>query len=396
MAHIERRVRNGKTTYRARYRDPAGREHAKMFARKADAQRFLTEMENSKLKGAWTDPALGRVLFREWFAEWQRTTARLRPNTEARDERLFRPMPLARIGQRDVRAWVAGLTTKGLAASTVQRCYQLLSKVMAAAVDAGMIPQTPCRRVPLPRIERKEMRFLSPAEVWKLADAIGPDYRALILLGALGGLRIGEMAGLRRGRVDLERGTVQVIEVITEPKDRLHFGPPKTSAGRRMVGLPRFVADALAERMAGPGSPEELVFAGPQGDAVPAPLLATGDRGGRPGGAAHPRPAAHSGRLVDRRRRQTQGGRGPGRPCLGELHPGPLRPPVPGGGPDPARALGRDLVGERRRIVSARGPSAAPATAERRCGPVVTRIRRFDLRRSVVGVTGLEPVTSSL
>jgi hypothetical protein len=78
---------------------------------------------------------------------------------EARDERLFRlhllphfgPMPLARIGQRDVRAWVAGLTAKGLVAATVQRCYQLLSKVMAAAVDAGMIPQTPCRRVPLPR-----------------------------------------------------------------------------------------------------------------------------------------------------------------------------------------------------------------------------------------------------
>jgi hypothetical protein len=67
------------------------------------------------------------------------------------------------------------------------------------------------------------------------------------------------MAGLRRGRVDLERGTVQVIEVITEPKGRLHFGPPKTSAGRRMVGLPQFVVDALAERMASPGTAEDLV-----------------------------------------------------------------------------------------------------------------------------------------
>jgi hypothetical protein len=129
MAHVERRVRNGRVTYRARYRDPAGREHGKVFARKADAQRFLNETETAKARGAWTDPALGRVPFREWFAEWRRTTARLRPNTEARDERLFRlhllphfgPMPLARIGQRDVRAWVAGLTAKGLAASTVQR-----------------------------------------------------------------------------------------------------------------------------------------------------------------------------------------------------------------------------------------------------------------------------------
>ena len=31
MAHIERRVRNGKVTYRARYRDPGGQERAKVF-----------------------------------------------------------------------------------------------------------------------------------------------------------------------------------------------------------------------------------------------------------------------------------------------------------------------------------------------------------------------------
>ena len=69
------------------------------------------------------------------------------------------------------------------------------------------------------------------------------------------------------------RLTVQVIEVITEPKGQLHFGPPKTSAGRRMVGLPRFVVDALAERLATPGAPEELVFAGPQGGALRVPLF---------------------------------------------------------------------------------------------------------------------------
>jgi hypothetical protein len=170
VAHVERRVRNGRVSYRARYRYPAGREHGRVFARKVDAQRFLTEMENAKLRGTWTHPALGRVLVGEWFVEWRRTTASLRPNTEARDERLFRlhllprfgAMPLARIGQREVRAWVADLSANGLAASTVQRAYQLLSKVMAAAVDAGMIPQSPCRRVPLPRIERQKMRFLSP------------------------------------------------------------------------------------------------------------------------------------------------------------------------------------------------------------------------------------------
>ena len=60
MATIEKRVRNGKTTYRVRYRDPAGSQRSRVFARKADAQRFLNETETAKARGTWTDPALGR------------------------------------------------------------------------------------------------------------------------------------------------------------------------------------------------------------------------------------------------------------------------------------------------------------------------------------------------
>jgi hypothetical protein len=86
MASVEKRVRNGRVSYRVRYRDPAGRQRSRVFTRKADAQRFLSETENAKLKGTWTDPALGRVRFGEWLAEWWATTTNLRPSTAARDE----------------------------------------------------------------------------------------------------------------------------------------------------------------------------------------------------------------------------------------------------------------------------------------------------------------------
>src|SRR5688572_2677205 len=56
MVTIEKRVRNGKTTYRVRYRDPAGSQRSRVFARKADAQRFLNETETAKARGTWTDP----------------------------------------------------------------------------------------------------------------------------------------------------------------------------------------------------------------------------------------------------------------------------------------------------------------------------------------------------
>jgi len=239
-----------------------------------DAQRFLTEVENSKLRGTWTDPALGRVLFREWLAEWWSTTTNLRPSTRARDEMLLRRyalprfgnQPLAAIRQREVRAWVADLAATDLAPSTVRKTYHLLGKVLAAAVDAGMIAQSPCQRVPLPKIEREEMRFLTPPEIARLADAIRPSYRALVLVGAYGGLRIGELAGLRRSRVDLLRGTVEVAEIVTEVGGRLRVGPPKTRASRRTVGLPRAVVEELAAHLATPAPPDAFVFTARRAD----------------------------------------------------------------------------------------------------------------------------------
>jgi integrase len=273
MAHIERRVRNGKVTYRARYRDPGGQERAKVFARRGDAQRFLTEIENRKVKGTWTDPTLGRVRFREWLQEWWATTTNLRRTTAVRDATYLRlyvlprfgDLPLAAIGQRDVRAWVADLTARELAPATVVKAYHLLGKVLAGAVDAGMIAQSPCRRVSLPKIEREEMRFLTPVEIARLTHAIRPHYRALVLVGAYGGLRIGELAGLRRERVDLLRGTVEVAEIMTEVAGKLHVGPPKTRASRRTIGLPRAVVNVLAEHLAPGGQPADFVFTGPQG-----------------------------------------------------------------------------------------------------------------------------------
>jgi hypothetical protein len=77
VASIEKRTRNGRTTYRVRYRDPSGRQRSKVFTLKRDADRWLTENEAAKLPGrAWVDPAAGRERFGEWAERWYGTTAR--------------------------------------------------------------------------------------------------------------------------------------------------------------------------------------------------------------------------------------------------------------------------------------------------------------------------------
>ena len=107
---------------------------------------------------------------------------------------------------------------------------------------------------------------MQPAEdVAALADAIHARYRALVLVGAYGGLRIGELAGLRRRRVDLLRGTVEVAEILTEVRGELFVGPPKTRAGRRRVSLPQAVTRELARHLGTPDGPDDLVFNAPHG-----------------------------------------------------------------------------------------------------------------------------------
>lgn len=179
----------------------------------------------------------------------------------------FGTTPLARIAHVGVRAWVAELSASGLAPRSVRKVAQTLSKIMGAAVDAGLIASSPCDRVPLPTATDEEMRFLDAGEVLALADTIDARYRALVLVGGFGGLRLGELAGLRRRRVDALRGRVEVVETGVEAGGVVTFGPPKTRAGRRTVGLPKVAADALRDHLAALADPraDALVFCAPEG-----------------------------------------------------------------------------------------------------------------------------------
>jgi len=131
----------------------------------------------------------------------------------------------------------------------VVKAHQILAKVLRSAVKAKLIASSPCDDTELPAIETHEQRFLTPAEIFEVAEAIDPTYRTMVLTAAYSGLRFGELAGLRAERVDLARSSLHVTEICTEVRGALLYGPPKTKAGRRRVPLPRFVVDALTEHL---------------------------------------------------------------------------------------------------------------------------------------------------
>ncbi len=123
-----------------------------------------------------------------------------------------------------------------------------------------------CRVRGADREESPERPVLTLAQVFALADAVGPSYRALILLAAFSSLRWSELAALRKEDIDLEACTVRVARQIYYPRGGGHtFGPPKSRAGVRVVVFAALIIPDLAVHLDRIASPESLVFTSPDG-----------------------------------------------------------------------------------------------------------------------------------
>lgn len=55
MANVEKRVRDGKLTWLARWRDPDGVQHKKSFAKRSEANRHTAAMEADTARGVYVD-----------------------------------------------------------------------------------------------------------------------------------------------------------------------------------------------------------------------------------------------------------------------------------------------------------------------------------------------------
>jgi integrase len=161
--------------------------------------------------------AKGKVGFDEWAERWFATTADLKPGTRRTYRMLldnqvlphFGTANLAGIDTLAVREWVAGLVESGLSPSRIRNAHQVLSQVLAAAVEGGRLARNPAAGVRLPKRVEREMLFLDAGQVEQLADAIGPHYRVVVYFLAYTGLRFGEAVALKTKRLDLLRAAAR-------------------------------------------------------------------------------------------------------------------------------------------------------------------------------------------
>ena len=285
MAHIERREleqRDGAgrvktvTRYKIRYRDWSGREHSETMRRLADAERRKAEIETQLAGGTWRDPRRGEIRLSEWAPDWVSSRHDLRLSTRARLEITMRAqvlprfgdLPLIKISNAAVRAWVADMLAAELSAATVRKAVFALRQCLEAAVADNRLMMNPAERVPLPAERMKPPRYLSQSEVEQLVKAMPERYRALVLVGAYAGLRWGEAAGLTRANVDYVRSRISVVTTAVEIAGSVNLGQdPKTARSKRTVPVARAVMRRIEAHLVDhvDAAPDALVFTAAKG-----------------------------------------------------------------------------------------------------------------------------------
>lgn len=260
MASIKQRP-DGK--WRARYRDTSGREHSRHFKRKVDGQRWLDEVTASVVRGDYVDPKAGKTTVAAYAARWEAVQVHSDGSARIVDNALrlhlipaMGAYPMSGVLRTQVQGFVKALEAKGLAAGSVRNIYEVAARMFEAAVDDRVIARTPCTRITLPKGDDVEVVPPTVDEIEAVRAALDPRYRAVPLVLAGSGLRIGELLGL--GLYDVNY-LGREIRVERQRLQTNAIGPLKSKASRRTVPIGQVVVDGLTEHLREfPGTDEAL------------------------------------------------------------------------------------------------------------------------------------------
>lgn len=143
----------------------------------------------------------------------------------------------------------------------------LLSDLLTKAVYWGWIDKNPVNGVSIPRKLKatSQRHVFDLQQVRQYLEAADPHHVAMLATVALGGLRSGEVRGLRTMDVDLDGRRIHVRQAVEYGKDgdayRLDLKEPKTRAGERSLPMSTTLVAILRAHLAiHPTAPDGLIF----------------------------------------------------------------------------------------------------------------------------------------
>jgi integrase len=171
---------------------------------KREAEKACERLIAQQAEGTYVDPS--RMTVADFLERWiEHMEGQVSP------ARTSATPNCAAIGRRD--------GSGGLSARTVTHMHRVLREALQQALRWQLLARNPADAVRPPKVERKQMQVLDAVGTAEMIEAARP-YSAFmpILLGALCGLRRGEIAALKWRSVDLDAGQLAVVASIEQTK----------------------------------------------------------------------------------------------------------------------------------------------------------------------------------
>lgn len=275
--------------WRARYVDDEGREHAKAFARKADAQSWLDdEITTGFVTGTYVDPKRGKVTFASFYREWSARQVWVSGTTHsmnlAANSVTFGSIGLSDIRPSHIEAWVKAMQDDGLQPTTIRTRFANVRNVIRAAVRDRFMPRDVTTGIKLPRPRKASAAMAIPTAIEvgaaiRATDDIEPWCAAFIAVCAFAGLRRGEASALKVSDVDFMRKEIRVLRQVQWTDDgEMEIRGPKYGS-ERTVYAPDQLVKIISEhvRLHRPGDdPDRWLFPGARNEQLPAHAATVG------------------------------------------------------------------------------------------------------------------------
>jgi integrase len=261
-----------KAGWQVDYVDQAGKRRRKQFARKKDADTWITTAAYQVQQGTHTADSQSITIAKAadlWLKRGERekletsTLAAYGQHVRLHIVPLCGDKKLSQITRPMVEGWRDQLMDT-LSRPMASRVLRSLSAIVNEAQSRGYVAQNVVSGVKVRRSKREKPKATIPTKpelkaVLHAAKAsLEPMAHPLALIAIFAGLRASELRGLPWRCIDLAAATL-TVEQRADLKNVI--GPPKSEAGYRTIPLPSSAVTALkAWKLACPPTDNDLVF----------------------------------------------------------------------------------------------------------------------------------------
>lgn len=263
-ANGEGTISRYKDGWRGRYTDPNTHEQRAVYGKsQKECAEKLAAIKASIERKEYVSPDPKKETTEQWLMSWfrnfycidtkQSTQATTLQGIKAHLIPALGRIQLQKLTSEHIQIAIKCMKENGLSSATIQRHIKTLKQALEQAVKLKKIYSNPADYVSLPRIEKKEIQFLTDEEQLILKQYIPKTTHGRAILFLLGtGMRVSEACGLKwkdakPDGIHVERTNMSVQDWKDEGYINVET-LPKTSNGKRVIPLNKTLLGILEEQ----------------------------------------------------------------------------------------------------------------------------------------------------